>query len=91
MAAVFVITFLLLGIDLWSAVIVLIVVVMIVVSMLGMMVMWHISLNAIALVNLVMVRTHIFSSLRKKIKSVDQTSPLWTLRPTNAVLNCEGF
>ncbi|XP_064651766.1 NPC intracellular cholesterol transporter 1-like isoform X2 [Lineus longissimus] len=54
MAAVFVVTFLLLGIDLWSAIIVLIVVAMIVVSMLGMMSMWSISLNAVALVNLVM-------------------------------------
>ncbi len=57
--AIFLVTFVLLGFDLWSALIVIICVVMIINSMLGMMYLWSIPLNAISLVNLVMVSTDI--------------------------------
>jgi len=55
MAAVFVVTFLLLGFDIWSAVIAVVTISMIVNSMFGLMYLWDISLNAVSLVNLVMV------------------------------------
>ncbi|KAF6030906.1 NPC1 [Bugula neritina] len=54
MAAVFVVTFLLLGFDIWSAVIAVVTISMIVNSMFGLMYLWDISLNAVSLVNLVM-------------------------------------
>ncbi|XP_074656980.1 NPC intracellular cholesterol transporter 1-like [Tubulanus polymorphus] len=53
-AAVFCVTFILLGFDLWSATVVLIVITMIIVNMFGLMYLWDITLNAISLVNLVM-------------------------------------
>ncbi|GIX80793.1 NPC intracellular cholesterol transporter 1 [Caerostris darwini] len=52
-AAVFVATFLLLGLDLHSAVIVTMAVVAIVLNIMGLMYWWNISLNAVSLVNLV--------------------------------------
>ncbi|CAD6211781.1 GSCOCG00003829001-RA-CDS, partial [Cotesia congregata] len=51
---VFVVTYLLTGLSLFSAVVVLLTVAMIIVNMLGYMYWWNISLNAISLVNLVM-------------------------------------
>ncbi|CAL1281499.1 unnamed protein product [Larinioides sclopetarius] len=51
--AVFVATFLLLGLDLHSAAIVTITVIAIVVNLMGLMYWWNISLNAVSLVNLV--------------------------------------
>lgn len=53
-AAIFCVTFVLLGFDLWSATIVLVTIVMILVDLMAFMVLWDISLNAVALVNLVM-------------------------------------
>ena len=55
MSAIFVVTFVLLGFDLVSAVIAFVVITMIIVDIMGMMFMWNINLNALSLVNLVMV------------------------------------
>ena len=55
--AIFVVTFILLGLDLWSSIIVVLLILAILSHMLALMVVWHISLNAISLVNLVMVST----------------------------------
>uniref|UniRef100_A0A673B615 SSD domain-containing protein n=1 Tax=Sphaeramia orbicularis TaxID=375764 RepID=A0A673B615_9TELE len=52
--AIFVVTTVLLGFELWSAVIVCITIAMILVNMFGVMWLWGISLNAVSLVNLVM-------------------------------------
>uniref|UniRef100_A0A7N8XEZ7 Niemann-Pick disease, type C1 n=1 Tax=Mastacembelus armatus TaxID=205130 RepID=A0A7N8XEZ7_9TELE len=54
LAAIFVVTTVLLGFELWSAVIVSITIAMIVINMFGVMWLWDISLNAVSLVNLVM-------------------------------------
>ena len=54
-AAIFVVTFILLGFSLSIAVIVTFTVSMIIVDLLGLMYIWNISLNAVSLVNLVMV------------------------------------
>ena len=53
--AIFVVTFILLGFDLWSSIIIVLTILMILVSMLGMMYLWDVTLNAVSLVNLVMV------------------------------------
>ncbi len=63
MAAIFVVTLVLLGFDLWSSVVVVLTISMILVSMLGMMYLWDITLNAVSLVNLVMVSRLRFLSL----------------------------
>ena len=55
LAAVFVATLVLTGFDLFSAVIVLVMVAMVVVNLGGLMYWWSVSLNAVSLVNLVMV------------------------------------
>ncbi|XP_033357113.1 NPC intracellular cholesterol transporter 1 isoform X5 [Bombus vosnesenskii] len=52
--AIFVVTFLLMGLDIFSSVIVVITIMMIVVNIGGLMYWWHITLNAVSLVNLVM-------------------------------------
>lgn len=54
-AAVFVVTFILLGLDIHSALVILITIFMIVADLFGLMYWWNISLNAVSLVNLVMV------------------------------------
>ncbi|XP_023671417.1 NPC intracellular cholesterol transporter 1 [Paramormyrops kingsleyae] len=54
LAAIFVVTTVLLGFELWSAVMVCITIAMILVNMFGVMWLWSISLNAVSLVNLVM-------------------------------------
>ena len=54
-SAVFVVTFILLGLDIQSAIIVLITIIIILIDMFGFMYWWNISLNAVSLVNLVMV------------------------------------
>ncbi|XP_069548356.1 NPC intracellular cholesterol transporter 1 [Brachyistius frenatus] len=54
LAAVFVVTTVLLGFELWSAMMVSITIGMILVNMFGVMWLWNISLNAVSLVNLVM-------------------------------------
>ncbi|XP_071876116.1 Niemann-Pick type C-1a isoform X6 [Bombus fervidus] len=52
--AIFVVTFLLMGLDIFSSVIVVITIMMIVVNIGGLMYWWRITLNAVSLVNLVM-------------------------------------
>jgi Niemann-Pick C1 protein len=54
--AIFIVTFLLTGLDIMSATIVLGVILSITINMAGIMYWWNIELNAISLVNLVMVR-----------------------------------
>nr|XP_040228141.2 NPC intracellular cholesterol transporter 1 homolog 1b [Anopheles coluzzii] len=54
LAAVFVVTFLVTGLDLLSALVVILLVFLIVLNMMGLMWLWNITLNAISLVNLVM-------------------------------------
>ncbi|XP_044538920.1 NPC intracellular cholesterol transporter 1 [Gracilinanus agilis] len=54
LGAIFLVTTVLLGCDLWSAVIMCVTIAMILVNMLGVMWLWGISLNAVSLVNLVM-------------------------------------
>ncbi|XP_035212713.1 NPC intracellular cholesterol transporter 1-like isoform X1 [Stegodyphus dumicola] len=51
--AIFIVTFLFLGLDIYSAFIVVITIVMIIVNLMGLMYWWNISLNAVSLVNLV--------------------------------------
>lgn len=52
--AIFIVTFLLMGLDFSSALVILLVILMILVNMGGLMYWWHIQLNAVSLVNLVM-------------------------------------
>ncbi|XP_026472293.1 NPC intracellular cholesterol transporter 1-like isoform X5 [Ctenocephalides felis] len=52
--AIFVVTFLLMGFDIFSSLVVVISITMIVVNIGGLMYWWHITLNAVSLVNLVM-------------------------------------
>ncbi|XP_061835240.2 NPC intracellular cholesterol transporter 1 isoform X1 [Nerophis lumbriciformis] len=54
LAAIFVVTTVLLGFEIWSAVLVCVTIAMILVNMFGVMWLWDISLNAVSLVNLVM-------------------------------------
>lgn len=56
LGAIFVVTTVLLGFELFSALMVSITIAMILVNMFGVMWLWDISLNAVSLVNLVMVR-----------------------------------
>lgn len=53
--AIFVVTFFLMGLDIFSSIVVIITITMIVVNIGGLMYWWHITLNAVSLVNLVMV------------------------------------
>lgn len=53
--AIFLVTFLFLGLDFYSALIVAVTILMIIVNLMAMMYWWEISLNAISLVNLVVV------------------------------------
>ena len=55
LVAIFVISFLLLGLDVYSANMVVVTIVMIIVDIMGYMYLWDIDLNAISLVNLIMV------------------------------------
>merc|ERR1719266_2870153 len=52
--AIFIVTFILMGFDLVSSVINLLIIVLIIVNLCGLMYWWHITLNAVSLVNLVM-------------------------------------
>lgn len=52
--AIFIVTFLLMGLDIFSSVVVIITITMIIVNLGGLMYWWHITLNAVSLVNLVM-------------------------------------
>ena len=55
-ATIFLVSFFLMGLDFHSAFILLIMIVTIITNLAGMMYWWNISLNAVSLVNLVMVR-----------------------------------
>ncbi|XP_076168069.1 Niemann-Pick type C-1a isoform X2 [Ptiloglossa arizonensis] len=52
--AIYVVTFFLMGLDIFSSIVVIITITMIVVNIGGLMYWWHITLNAVSLVNLVM-------------------------------------
>jgi len=54
-AGVFLVTFILLGLDIHSALIILVTIFMIIADVFGLMYWWNISLNAVSLINLVMV------------------------------------
>ena len=54
--AIFVVSVVLLGFEVYAAIIIVITIVFIIIDMLGMMYLWGIPMNALALVNLVMVR-----------------------------------
>lgn len=72
-AAIFLVTFLLLGFDFFSAIMVVITIGMILVDILGLMYFWNITLNAVSLVNLVMVRLGFISltnQMRSRLKSM---------------------
>lgn len=60
-AAIFVVTFVLLGFDIISAFLVVLTITMIVIDILGFMALWDISINAVTLVNLVMVSQSLYS------------------------------
>lgn len=55
--AIFVVMYLFLGLDLYSATIIAFTIIMIIINLMGMMYWWEISLNAVSLVNLVVVST----------------------------------
>lgn len=65
--AIFVVTFIVTGLDIVSALTVLIMVTLIVINMGGMMWMWNISLNAVSLVNLVVVRNCLSSQIMHQV------------------------
>lgn len=52
--AIFLVTFMLMGLDIFSSIVVVVTITMIVVNIAGLMYWWHITLNAVSLVNLVM-------------------------------------
>ena len=56
LVAIFISTFILLSFDLFTALIVTLLIAIIIIDMFGIMFMWNIELNAISLVNLVIVR-----------------------------------
>lgn len=56
--AIFVVMYLFLGLDLYSATIIALTIVIILINLMGLMYWWDISLNAISLVNLVVVSSH---------------------------------
>lgn len=60
--AIFIVTFLLLGLDVFNALIVILTIMMIIVDLGGLMWAWGIDLNAVSLVNLVMVRESVRTS-----------------------------
>ena len=76
----FFVTFLLLGLDLWSALIITLVIAMIINSLFGLMYLWDITLNAVSLVNLVMVST---VSCRTSVHSEVQTQLLLSFHGIN--------
>lgn len=54
--AIFLVATLLLGLDPWSALVIVTTIVLILLNLMGLMHWWSISFNAVSLVNLVMVR-----------------------------------
>lgn len=61
LGSIFLVTLVVLGCELWSAVIMCVTIAMILVNMFGVMWLWDISLNAVSLVNLVMVSPGLLS------------------------------
>ncbi len=61
--AVFLVTCILLGFDFHTSFLIILCVFMIIIDMFGVMYLWHIELNAISVVNIIMVR---FENIRKK-------------------------
>lgn len=61
LGSIFLVTLVALGCELWSAVIMCLTIAMILVNMFGVMWLWGISLNAVSLVNLVMVSPGLLS------------------------------
>ena len=57
---IFLVTMFLMGIDVSSALVIVITIGMIIIDIGGLMYMWNVSLNAVSLVNLVMVRTFFY-------------------------------
>lgn len=55
LGSIFLVTTVLLGFDIWAAIVVSMTIAMIIINMFGVMWLWGISLNAVSLVNLVMV------------------------------------
>lgn len=68
--AIFIVTFVVTGFDICSAITVLFMVSLIVVNMGGMMWMWDISLNAVSLVNLVVVSTQYYNHNKLAISHI---------------------
>lgn len=68
LAAIFGVTFILMGLDVFSSIVVAITITMIVVNIGGLMYWWNITLNAVSLVNLVMVST--FKSCLKSMSGL---------------------
>lgn len=73
LAAIFIVSFILIGCDFIAAFIILFMVTLIVINMLGMMWLWNISLNAISLVNLVVVSIEI--KIQFRMRSLINPSP----------------
>lgn len=88
LASIFVVTTVLLGFELWAAVLVSITIAMILVNMFGVMWLWGISLNAVSLVNLVMVREAITGGGEGWLQSASQLGsvPHHPPRPSAAEL-----
>lgn len=97
LASIFVVTTVLLGFELWAAVVVSITIAMILVNMFGVMWLWGISLNAVSLVNLVMVREAQVITLNLfKCGFLPHSSPVLCCRAVasrwnSAVTLCEHF
>lgn len=78
LAVIFVVTLILTGLSLFSAVVVVLTVLMVLVNLGGLMYWWNITLNAVSLVNLVMVRVEtlsfnaIFSAEKSNVKKERQ-------------------
>ncbi len=60
-AAVFLVTCILLGFDIHTSFLIILCIFMIIIDMFGVMYLWHIELNAISVVNIVMVKIKIFN------------------------------
>lgn len=87
LGAIFVVSFLLTGCDLIAALIILIMVALIVINMMGMMWLWNISLNAISLVNLVVVS---IESLKSKCATKKSKFMIYNLNFPSSVSQLES-
>lgn len=88
LAAIFAITIILLGFDIWTSAIVVWTIAMIILSMFGLMYFWSISLNALSLVNLVMtvgISVEFCSHVARAFAL--STKPTRVLRAADAVIN----